>query len=254
MINLALIGGGFALGLASAPHCMLMCGAACGAIGGGSTRRTAALHAGRLLSYAAAGALAAASIEVLGRWAQTLPALKPLWSAMHAALLVFGLWLLVTAREPRWATRAASAVAMVGPVPAVGNAGRPASGWQRLRGPLRAGAIGLGWVALPCALLQSALMMAALANGPVGGALVMGSFYAGSLPALWLAPALWLRLAASRPGGESSIAPEASRGPAMVTPRARRIAIRLAGAVLAAASSWALLHGVWAEFIAWCLN
>ena len=252
MINLALVGGGFALGLASAPHCMLMCGAACGAIGGGSSHRTAALHAGRLLSYAAAGALAAASIETLGRWAQTMPALKPLWSALHAALLVFGLWLLVTAREPRWATRAATAVAMIGPRPA-GN-GSAAPSRQRLHGSLRAGALGLGWVLLPCALLQSALLMAALANGPAGGARVMAAFYAGSLPGLWLAPALWLRLVASGSGGAAGTgSADEAGGRRTVAPGARRIAIRLAGAVLAAASAWALLHGVWAEFIAWCL-
>jgi uncharacterized protein len=100
-----------------------------------------------------------------------------------------------------------------------------------MSGPARAGAAGLAWVAWPCGLLYGALTMAALANGPLEGAAVMAAFALGSLPALAAAPLLLNRLTGTR---------------------AKAMAVRTAGALLAASSAWALGHGVWERVLAWC--
>ena len=53
------------MGLAGTPHCLAMCGAACtAAAGGGRARNLLPFHLGRLVAYAAAGAVAAASISL----------------------------------------------------------------------------------------------------------------------------------------------------------------------------------------------
>ena len=69
------------MGLAGSLHCTAMCGAACTAItqAGGARTSTAlwGFHLGRLASYAAGGALAAASVGALGAWSQAAPALRP---------------------------------------------------------------------------------------------------------------------------------------------------------------------------------
>jgi sulfite exporter TauE/SafE len=92
----------------------------------------------------------------------------------------------------------------------------------------RAGAIGACWAAMPCGLLQSALLVAALASGPLQGAGVMAVFALGSAVSLWLAPWLWLRLQGQR-----------SKSAARST-----LAVRLAGVLLIAASTFALVHGL----------
>ncbi|MFN6995177.1 MAG: sulfite exporter TauE/SafE family protein [Aquincola tertiaricarbonis] len=225
----ALIAGALALGFASSPHCGLMCGSACAALSRGGRGDAVALHAGRLAGYAAAGAVAAASMGALGRWAQMAPMLQPLWSALHAALLVWGLWLLATGRLPAFWGRLS---------------GRTPDGWQRMRGPVRKAGIGVAWVALPCGMLQSALLLAALANGPLGGASVMAAFWLGAGPVLWLAPALWLRLASGAGGGQAVAGAGAL---------ARGWPVRLAGAAVAASSAWVLAGGLISRAVAWCL-
>lgn len=225
MADAALVAGALALGLASSPHCGLMCGGTCAAIGRGGRHNTVALHAGRLVGYAAAGAVAAASVEVLGRWAQLAPMLRPLWTALHAALLVWGLYLLVTGRLPAFWARLS---------------GRTPDGWQRIRGPGRSAAAGLAWVALPCGMLQSGLMMAALADGPGLGAAVMAAFWLGTGPVLWLAPALWMRLVGGPRGTATAEAP--------------RWAVRTAGAAVAASTLWVLAGGLLTRAAAWCFG
>ncbi|MEF7613868.1 sulfite exporter TauE/SafE family protein [Aquincola sp. MAHUQ-54] len=224
MADAALVAGALALGFASSPHCGLMCGGACAAIGRGGRHNAVALHAGRLAGYAAAGAVAAASMSALGHWAQAAPMLRPLWSALHAALLVWGLWLLFTGRLPAFWARLS---------------GRTPGGWQRMSGPVRSAGIGLAWVALPCGMLQSALLLAALGNGPAAGASVMAAFWLGAGPVLWLAPALWMRLAGQ--GGAAGAAG---------TPH---WPVRAAGLAVAASSAWVLAGGLITQAVAWCL-
>jgi len=217
---------GLAAGAAATPHCAAMCGAPCAALTAGCTRNATGFHGGRLLGYMAAGAVAAASVSALAAWSQVAPALRPLWTLLHLAFFALGLWWLATGRPPAFLTRG-------GAVP-VRFAGRS-------KRPLRAGAAGLAWVAWPCAALQGALLIASMASTPVGGALVMGAFALGSMPALALAPWAWAKWQVWR-GGSVSAA------------RAGTLGLRLSGAALALASGWALTHGIWERVYAWCVS
>jgi sulfite exporter TauE/SafE len=225
------------MGVAGSVHCVAMCGASSAAVvracGGRTVSTWTGFHLGRLTGYALAGAMAAASVGVLGRLGQWSPALRPLWTLTHLAALALGLWLLWQGRQPPWLDRLGRQGQRVG---SVGS-----SGWQALRGPLKAGAAGSIWFAWPCGLLQSALMVAALANGPLGGAAVMAVFALSSAWALGLGSALWLR----------SLGPEGT-GSSGAGRQIMTWVTRLSGAALASASAWALGHGLWERFAAWC--
>ena len=55
------------MGLAGGPHCIAMCGAACGGLQTSSAGiRIWQFHLGRIIGYATLGALAAASTPLLG--------------------------------------------------------------------------------------------------------------------------------------------------------------------------------------------
>ncbi|WP_341889413.1 sulfite exporter TauE/SafE family protein [Variovorax sp. YR752] len=218
-MNTALAATALLMGLAGAPHCAAMCGAACTGIvrgcAGGAAQEASTLsfHAARLVSYAAGGALAAGSVSWLASQGAQMAVLRPLWTLLQVAALALGLWLLIRGRQPAW----------------VENFGRNGAGGKRviwMQGPAGAAAAGSLWVALPCGLLQSALVVAALGNGPVEGALLMALFAAASALGLWLGPALWLRLAGRHAG------------------QAQVLAVRAAGLMLAGASGWALAHGI----------
>ncbi|GAA0746919.1 sulfite exporter TauE/SafE family protein [Ideonella azotifigens] len=222
---LPLVLAGLAMGVAASPHCASMCAGPCAALTGGCGRNLAGFQLGRLVGYMAGGALAAASVAALGAWSQAVPALRPLWVALHLALLALGLWWLLTGRLPAALLRdGASPVRWVG--------GR--------RRPWRAGLAGLGWVALPCGALQAGLLLATLANDALGGALVMAAFALGSMPALALAPWLWTRW-------------QSWRGQRVSPVLAQAWGYRMAGAGLVLGSGWALSHGLLAQFAAWCV-
>jgi sulfite exporter TauE/SafE len=106
-----------------------------------------------------------------------------------------------------------------------------------MQGPARASAAGLLWVAWPCGLLQSALVVAALANTAWGGAAVMAGFAVASAAGLALAPWAFARMVG---GGAQAL-------------QINAWAVRLAGAVLAAASAWALGHDLFRRVVAYCL-
>ncbi|MEP7295280.1 MAG: sulfite exporter TauE/SafE family protein [Burkholderiales bacterium] len=215
---------GLALGAAATPHCAVMCGAPCAALTQGCARSATGFHAGRLLGYAAAGAVAASSVAALGAWSQASPALRPLWTMLHLAFLALGVWWLVAGRQPAWMSRSGAV-----PVRVVGRRSRT----------LRASLAGLAWVAWPCAALQGALLLAALADSAPGGALVMAAFAAGSMPGLAAAPWAWARW-------------QARRGSAVAPAQVAALGFRIAGAGLVAASGWALTHEIWQRFAAWC--
>ncbi len=235
-MEVALYASALALGLAGSPHCVAMCAAPCAAVTGGQGRPQLAFHLARAAAYAAAGALAAASVNSLGLLAAASPMFKPLWSLVHAAALALGLWLVVMGRQPAWIER-------IGRRPAAGAAGR--GGWQPMRAPgrsTRAAAAGALWVAWPCGLLQSAILVAALANTPLGGAGVMLVFAMATAVGLLAGPWLWRRLG---PGGGGAGAAGAAGG-------VGTLGVRVAGALLAAASSFALFKGAWAAVAAYC--
>lgn len=222
-ISLALTG--LLMGLAGSPHCIAMCGAACAGIGQAAAPRTAQALAlfqlGRLLGYAALGALAGASMQGLGWLTVHSAAIRPLWSLVHVAAAVLGLSLLVFGRQPLWLELGARRI------------------WLRVRDATRAmglaAPLGLGtaWALLPCGLLYSAVMVAALADGAAGGAAVMALFALGSGVALWAGPWLMLRLGRLGRGAWG---------------------MRAAGAALLATAVWALWMGLAHEQAPWCVT
>lgn len=259
---------GLMMGLAGGPHCLAMCGAACSAVsmrcgGARAQQALAAWQAGRFLSYAVAGALVASSVSLLGEWGRELAWLRPWWVMLHLAALALGLWMLWQGRAPQWMSAsvrlpawASGEAAAAAPGPGGGlllaSAGAgPLHGGASgdavpSAGPrpvlwLRAGGAGAAWVALPCGLLQSALVVAALGSSAAEGALVMAAFAVGSGISLWFGPRLWTWLARAGRGRA-----DGWLGPVQ--------AVRLAGALLAIGSGWAVAHHVlmpwWTAFCA----
>jgi len=221
----ALVASALLMGVAGAPHCAAMCGAAFGAVAapgrnGTALANAAALHGGRVLGYAAGGAAVAAGVGAFAALGVAAPWLRPLWTLVHVGAIALGLWLLWYGRPPAWLSRA---------VPAVGaaSAAQPIHLHRRLPAAGRAGVIGACWVGMPCGLLQSALLVAALASDPAQGALVMTAFAVTSGIGLWLGPQLWHRLRAGARGEQAAA-----------------LSVRAAGALLAGASLFALSHGL----------
>lgn len=216
---------GFVMGLVGSPHCVAMCGAACAGIGQAAAPRTtqalalALFQLGRLLGYAALGALAAASMQGLGWLTVHSAALRPVWSMVHVAAAVLGLALLVQGRQPLWLELGARGI------------------WLRVRratqsmGLVAPLGIGTAWALLPCGLLYSAVMVAALADGVAAGAATMALFALGSGVALWAGPWLLLRL-----GGQG----RATWG------------MRVAGLALVLTALWALWLGLAHDQAPWC--
>ncbi len=213
------------MGLVGGPHCLAMCGAACAGIGkAAGERKTSALwtfQLGRMASYSALGAVAAASMQGLG-WLTTQTAvMRPVWTLFHVAVMMMGLVLVVLARQPVWLDNTARSV------------------WSRVRAfnaawgrgaPLAIGAL---WAFMPCGLLYSAVLVAALSGGPLDGALTMALFALGSSVSLLIGPWLLLRLRGSGNG---------------------EWGIRLAGLALAGTSGWALWMGLAHNAAPWCIT
>jgi len=224
-MDAALIVSALLMGLAGSPHCAAMCGAASGAIAkqggpGGFCRVLLAWHAGRLASYALAGAVVAASVTSLVALQGVAPLLRPVWTLIHVGAVALGLWLVWTARAPAWLSGA-------NPRVAAWVDAKPVRVFRRLPATGRAGLAGACWAAMPCGLLQSALLVAALASGPVAGGMVMAGFAIASGLGLWLGPQLWIRL--RRHGSDA---------------RAAAWSVRGAGTVLGVSSVFALWHGL----------
>lgn len=234
-----------------------MCSAPCAAAQGrGGAGTGLAFHAARLGAYAAGGAVVAGGMSLLAGWAEWSPALRPLWVMLHAAAMALGLWLLIKARQPEWMARLGRVPVVSSPWPTLSSA----PGWQAVAAPhgagwsaggrpsmtagrapssraavLRAGGLGLLWVAWPCGLLQSALLVSAMANHALSGAAAMAAFAAASAPGLWLGP--WLGRRLLRGDGAA---------------QREQWAVRAAGALLVGASAWALGHGIWPQVQAFC--
>lgn len=228
------------MGLAGGGHCLAMCGPLCGALSAGAARgegavavvrlprdpdtaywhRTVALQGGRLVGYAAAGAVAATAMQGFAWLTGQTGALRPLWTLAHLVALAWGLLLLLQARQPAWVERIGRAF------------------WRRaeplLRTPGRVWTAGLLWTFMPCGLLYSALLVAALSGGPADGALAMLLFGLGS--AVWLFGGAWLWRRIRAPGA----------------PWAGRHGTRLAGLVLSCVAAWSLWMGVQRQIALWC--
>jgi uncharacterized protein len=167
-------------------HCAAMCGGFVAstftATGVGPGRplapslNAALMHSGRLLSYAAAGALAGAvgatpaMLVGSARFQAVLFSLGALVLVV-TGLRIAGVRLLRPAGapflEPLWTRVTAAARRM----------GAPDT-------PAKRFGLGILWGWAPCALVYSALPMALASGSPAAGALVMAAFGAGTLPAL----------------------------------------------------------------------
>ena len=223
-MNLTLAGTAFLMGLVGGPHCLAMCGAACGGVVRGSgappVRGMWTFQGGRLLGYSIAGGAAGLAVQSFAWLSQNTAALRPAWTLFHLAVLAWGLMLLAQARQPAW----------------VESAGRNV--WARVR-PLaqrRGGLVVTGalWTFMPCGLLYSALLVASLSGGALEGALSMALFAIGSGISLGLAPAALRRLQD-------------------LGNRLRKDwGTRIAGLLLAATAAWALWMDVAHRVAEWC--
>ena len=215
MITAALATTALLMGVAGAPHCAAMCGAACGGLATSSRSRWL-FQAGRLAGYTGAGTLAGGAVETFAWLTAQASVLRPVWTLFHLAVLAWGLSLVMLARQPAW----------------VGVAGRNA--WTRLR-PLAAssgGVFGAGalWIFMPCGLLWSALLVASLSGGVAEGAVAMALFGAASASGLLFGPWLFRRLQRFR----------------------QEWGTRAAGVLLAAAAGWALWMDLSHRIAQWC--
>ena len=188
----------FLAGLAGGVHCAAMCGPivgiVCAARGEGAgtgrwLRHALAYNAGRIASYAAAGAITGAigagSLALRGE-----PLTQQVMLAvMSVSLIVMAAYVSGLAPFVR-GIEAAGAVA-----------------WRRIephsrrflpaRTPARAFGLGMvfGW--LPCGMVYIALIAALATADPLHGALIMTAFGLGTLPNL-LALSAWFRYATAR--------------------------------------------------------
>jgi sulfite exporter TauE/SafE len=169
----------FAAGLAASTHCAVMCGPlqaihlrARGAAP--LARALGEMHAGRIGAYAALGALAGATG---GAWLMRLPPLQAgtaIQLSSSLALLAFG------ALQFSGRSRAGCCP------PAAAGAGRR---W------LARGAL---WALTPCPTLYALLPLALFSGSAGAGALLLGAFGLGTLPALGASGALLQRFGVSR--------------------------------------------------------
>lgn len=240
MLMAAAAGTALMMGLVGGVHCVAMCSAPCGALinaGGDSAvqeraqplrwlpqrrslGRSLVFHGGRLAGYASVGALAAFAMESLAWLTQQTMALKPVWTLAHVAVMVWGLMLMMQARQPAW----------------LESGGRRV--WARIKPMVEApgglGVAGYLWGLMPCGLLYSALLVAALSGGAIAGASTMLAFGVGSGLWLWGGPVLW----------------------GMLRRRVNAIraewGTRLAGLLLAAMAGWALWLDLVYKPSLWC--
>jgi len=223
-MNLALAGTAFVMGLVGGPHCLAMCGAACGGVirgvGAKPARGMATFQGGRLLGYSLAGAAAGLAVQSFAWLSSHTAALRPAWTMFHLAVLVWGVMLLAQARQPQWVESAGRGV---------WHKVRPLA--QRRGGLLVTGAL---WTFMPCGLLYSALLVASLSGGAIEGASCMALFAVGSGISLGLAPAAFRKLQD-------------------LGNRLRKDwGTRIAGGLLAATAAWALWMDVAHRVAEWC--
>lgn len=173
------------LGLVSGAHCAGMCG---GIVTAFSARqpllparaiwlRQSAFNAGRITSYAVAGALADGAAQVLS----ALPLQAALYALANFLLVLVGLQLAGFAAPARWIEALGAPLwRRLQPL-----AVRLTPGWS----PAQSYAAGAVWGWLPCGLVYGALAAAAASGDPARGALGMAAFGLGTLPWLLVAGA-----------------------------------------------------------------
>jgi len=216
----ALIYSALVMGLAGGPHCVAMCGAACTSFTQSSDKPYAIYfyHLGRVCGYALLGAIATFAIQSIAWLSSYSTILHPLWTFFHVLFFSGAVILLIYARQPIW----------------IDQAGRRI--WQHVKklSQINGGYfyIGMLWALMPCGLLYSAVIIASFNGNPLGGALSMAAFAAGSAISLFFAPWLWLKLKTT-----------------LVEP----YGMRLAGLLLIVASTWAIWMELTHNSKVWCI-
>ncbi|MBF1165182.1 MAG: sulfite exporter TauE/SafE family protein [Dechloromonas agitata] len=179
----------FLVGLLGGTHCVGMCGGIVSAMSMGGQAGWGlhlAYNAGRILSYAVAGAVAgalgAASLGLEGQ----VPVRMVLYFIANLMLVALGLYLIGLSGALAFTERAGQAL------------------WRRVqpltrrflpvRGVAQAFPLGVLWGWLPCGLVYSALASALTAGSAGRGAAMMLAFGLGTLPNLLLAGLLLARL------------------------------------------------------------
>ena len=179
----------FLIGLLGGTHCVGMCGGIVGALSMGSGRRGVlqwAYNAGRIASYASAGALAGMLGEAGVALSGTLPARLVLFLLANLMLVALGFYLMGATRALGFAERLGQNLwRHIQPLTRRFLPARTA--WQAF--PL-----GMLWGWLPCGLVYSALAMSLTSGSALRGAGMMLAFGAGTLPTLLLAGMLAVRL------------------------------------------------------------
>lgn len=269
------------MGLAGLPHCSAMCAAPCAAVAPQGVSWRVLL--GRTLGYALLGALAAGVASALAGWARWSMAFQPLWVMVLAAAVLLGGALMLTGQMPQLVQlhgqRAYEGLRQFVTSSAL------ATRWPRLAGALPV-LFGAAWAALPCGLIYAAVTVATLAPTVWGGALVMAVFSLPGAVALWWLPRQFAALRASAPRPPLSAATARAGPPAggaapvfwmaaeptealsinqalpssglargeswLARLQDPRWALRLSGAMLAGAASWALVHRLSEQWQAWC--
>ena len=182
-----LLASAWLMGLLGSTHCVAMCGGVvamtCSAVP--LARRSSpraqlpyalAYNAGRIASYATAGAIAGAAGAALASSGLVEHARLGLRLVAGAMMIAVGLYVAGRGRALRWIERV----------------GEPL--WRRVaplarrlvpvRTPSRAFALGLLWGWLPCGLVYAALAAAVTSGSPFRGAATMVAFGLGTLPML----------------------------------------------------------------------
>ncbi|MBE2258697.1 MAG: sulfite exporter TauE/SafE family protein [Candidatus Accumulibacter sp.] len=177
------------VGLLGGTHCVVMCGGIVGALSMGGPARASlhlAYNAGRIVSYAAAGAIVGGLGEAGLALSGQLPLRALLYLLANLMLVALGLYLMGLTRALAFTERFGQKL------------------WRHLQ-PLsrrflpartvaQAFPLGLLWGWLPCGLVYSALATALTSASAVHGAGLMLAFGAGTLPNLLLAGLLATRL------------------------------------------------------------
>jgi len=182
----------FLIGLLGGVHCVAMCGGIVGALTVNSPRRERAwsLHlaynAGRIASYAVAGALMGTIGGVGLAFNQILPVQMLLY--VLANLILLGLGLYLAGLDKRVARLEALGTWLWRHIAPLGATLVPADT------AIRALALGAIWGWLPCGLVYGVLATALASGGSWKGAAVMLAFGLGTLPNLLLAGILFKRV------------------------------------------------------------
>lgn len=176
-------------GLLGGVHCVGMCGGIVGALSMGAPARWSmhlAYNAGRMTSYAVAGAivggLGAAGLGMEGQW----PVRIGFYLFANLMLIALGLYLIGVTRALAFTERAGQRLwKFIQPL---------TKRFLPARTVAQAFPLGLLWGWLPCGLVYSALATALAAGSPAKGAGLMLAFGLGTLPNLLLAGMLLARL------------------------------------------------------------